>query len=193
MLCGLEIDLRDDKTILERLAKVKQKPITTEAGMKLARELKLQKYVECSALTGKGLKNVFNEAIIAAVFESPAPYSKKKVEFGIPTTLKKIFNFRGKKGKDESQNSHVVKKDKVSKKVGYEYSNMPHYFFIIPAYCHLSSICVRTREARGTFFPSPCSPMFFTANIPTSSMCLIIGSCQGSTIVRGLTELCLID
>ena len=138
LLCGLEIDLRDDKAILERLAKVKQKPITTEAGKKMARELRMKKYVECSALTGKGLKNVFHEAVIAAL-EPPEPYSKKKVEFGIPPALKKMFNFRGRKGKEESQNSHIVKKDKVSEKVGYEYYNniMPHYFFTIPVYCHL--------------------------------------------------------
>ena len=66
VLVGLKLDLRDDKATLERLAKVKQKPITYEQGMKMAEEIRAFKYVECSALTQEGLKKVFDTAIIAA-------------------------------------------------------------------------------------------------------------------------------
>lgn len=51
LLVGTQIDLRDENTTLEKLAKNKQKPITMEQGEKLAKELKAVKYVECSALT----------------------------------------------------------------------------------------------------------------------------------------------
>lgn len=51
LLVGTQVDLRDDATTIEKLAKNKQKPITFEQGEKLARELKAVKYVECSALT----------------------------------------------------------------------------------------------------------------------------------------------
>lgn len=51
LLVGTQIDLRDENSTLEKLAKNKQKPITLEQGEKLAKELKAVKYVECSALT----------------------------------------------------------------------------------------------------------------------------------------------
>lgn len=69
--------MRDDAGTIEKLSKNKQKPIANEGGEKLARELRAVKYVECSALTQKGLKNVFDEAILAAL-EPPEPAKKKK-------------------------------------------------------------------------------------------------------------------
>lgn len=73
----LQIDLRDDAGTVEKLSKVKMKPITVEQAEKLARELRAVKYVECSALTQKGLKNVFDEAILAAL-EPPEVTKKRK-------------------------------------------------------------------------------------------------------------------
>lgn len=77
LLVGTQVDLRDDATTIEKLAKNRQKPITVEQAEKLARELRAVKYVECSALTQKGLKNVFDEAILAAL-EPPEQPKKKK-------------------------------------------------------------------------------------------------------------------
>uniref|UniRef100_A0A5F4VVQ0 Cell division control protein 42 homolog n=1 Tax=Callithrix jacchus TaxID=9483 RepID=A0A5F4VVQ0_CALJA len=54
LLVGTQIDLRDDPSTIEKLAKNKQKPISPETAEKLARDLKAVKYVECSALTQKG-------------------------------------------------------------------------------------------------------------------------------------------
>lgn len=51
LLVGTQIDLRDDPSTIEKLAKNKQKPINPETAEKLARDLKAVKYVECSALT----------------------------------------------------------------------------------------------------------------------------------------------
>jgi GTPase SAR1 family protein len=62
------VDLRDDNAVLEKLAKSRQRPISFEQGERLARELGAVKYVECSALTQKGLKNVFDEVILSIFF-----------------------------------------------------------------------------------------------------------------------------
>lgn len=51
LLVGTQIDLRDDPSYIEKLAKNKQRPISFDVGEKLAKELKAVKYVECSALT----------------------------------------------------------------------------------------------------------------------------------------------
>ncbi|KAI3389102.1 hypothetical protein SNEBB_007707 [Seison nebaliae] len=77
LIVGTQIDLRDDVTTIEKLAKNRQRPILIESGERLAKELKAVKYVECSALTQKGLKNVFDEAILAAL-EPPSDPKKHK-------------------------------------------------------------------------------------------------------------------
>ncbi|KAG5339717.1 hypothetical protein C0989_003967 [Termitomyces sp. Mn162] len=77
LIVGTQIDLRDDVQVIEKLARQKQRPVTNEQGEKLARELGAVKYVECSALTQKGLKNVFDEAIVAAL-EPPVVKNKKR-------------------------------------------------------------------------------------------------------------------
>lgn len=61
LIVGTQIDLREDSQVIEKLARQKQRPVTSEQGERLARELGAVKYVECSALTQKGLKNVFDE------------------------------------------------------------------------------------------------------------------------------------
>ncbi|VDM32614.1 unnamed protein product [Hydatigera taeniaeformis] len=74
LLVGTQIDLRDDTATLDKLTRNRQKPITYEQGEKLAKEIKAHKYVECSALTQCGLKNVFDEAILATL---EPPQTKK--------------------------------------------------------------------------------------------------------------------
>lgn len=68
LIVGTQVDLRDDQGHLDKLARQKQRPITTEQGERLARELGAVKYVECSALTQRGLKNVFDEVSCSSSF-----------------------------------------------------------------------------------------------------------------------------
>ncbi|KAI9003413.1 cell division control protein 42 [Hyaloraphidium curvatum] len=80
LIVGTQADLRDDPATRAKLDKQKQRPIMPDEGERLARELGAVKYVECSALTQKGLKNVFDEAIVAALEPPPSTSSggKKK-------------------------------------------------------------------------------------------------------------------
>lgn len=67
LLVGTQIDLRDDSTVVDRLQRNKQKPITVEQAEKLAKELKAVKYVECSALT-----QVSCQAVIGSCQQLPS-------------------------------------------------------------------------------------------------------------------------
>ena len=51
LLVGTKIDLRVDDSTIEKLAKYEQKPVNSDQGERLARQLRAVKYVECSALT----------------------------------------------------------------------------------------------------------------------------------------------
>lgn len=55
------MDLREDPSVREKLAKQKMQPVRKEDGEKMAKELGAVKYVECSALTQFKLKDVFDE------------------------------------------------------------------------------------------------------------------------------------
>jgi len=78
IVVGTKIDLREDPKTIEELQKQNRKPITYELGVKLANEIKAIKYFECSALSRKGLKNVFDTALTSIVCAGPSPGSSKK-------------------------------------------------------------------------------------------------------------------
>jgi len=67
ILVGTKVDLRDDRETIEKLKSKGLSPITFQQGMQMAKEINAIKYLECSALTQKGLKNVFDEAIRAVL------------------------------------------------------------------------------------------------------------------------------
>ena len=77
VLVGTQSDLRSDPHTISRLTRSKQDFISEEEAKKLARRIKAYTYAECSALTQKGLKNVFDEAILAT-FREPEEDQKKR-------------------------------------------------------------------------------------------------------------------
>ena len=55
---GTKIDLREDKPTLQALSENNQSPVRREAGQRLSNKIRAVKYLECSALTQRGLKQV---------------------------------------------------------------------------------------------------------------------------------------
>eukprot|EP00300_Choanocystis_sp_HF-7_P022697 c22141_g1_i1.p2 GENE.c22141_g1_i1~~c22141_g1_i1.p2 ORF type:complete len:194 (+),score=47.19 c22141_g1_i1:136-717(+) len=78
ILVGTQMDLRDDRGAIEKLSKLKQKPVTREEGERMAKVCKAAKFMECSALTQDNLKKVFDEAIMSALLPPPAPAATGK-------------------------------------------------------------------------------------------------------------------
>uniref|UniRef100_A0A5F9CJ09 Rac family small GTPase 2 n=1 Tax=Oryctolagus cuniculus TaxID=9986 RepID=A0A5F9CJ09_RABIT len=77
ILVGTKLDLRDDKDTIEKLKEKKLAPITYPQGLALAKEIDSVKYLECSALTQRGLKTVFDEAIRAVLCPQPTRQQKR--------------------------------------------------------------------------------------------------------------------
>lgn len=63
ILVGTKLDLRDDKATVDALEAKNMKPIDYKTGMDMRKDIKAQKYVECSAFTQMNLKSVFDAAI----------------------------------------------------------------------------------------------------------------------------------
>ena len=93
IVVGCKIDLRNDQPTVERLAKNSQRPISREQGEQLARTLTQDvkaagvqgtakskvKYMECSAFTGEGIKDLFEEAArLGLSYTDPDPNRKHR-------------------------------------------------------------------------------------------------------------------
>ncbi|KAK0064188.1 ras-like GTP-binding protein Rho1, partial [Biomphalaria pfeifferi] len=59
ILVGNKKDLRNDQTTIAELAKIKQAPVKAEEGRAMAERIGASAYVECSALTKEGVRDVF--------------------------------------------------------------------------------------------------------------------------------------
>ena len=60
---GAHLDLRDDPRTIEDLAKEKCTPISYSEGLRMQSVIGAVKYLECSALTQEGVKEVFDKAV----------------------------------------------------------------------------------------------------------------------------------
>lgn len=63
ILVGTKLDLREDPATREALRQKRMEPINWERANEVRKQIGAVKYVECSALTQRGLKTVFDEAI----------------------------------------------------------------------------------------------------------------------------------
>ena len=78
ILVGTKLDLREDRETIKKLWDKRMAPITYQQGLSMAKDVGAVKYLECSALTTKGLKIVFDEAIRVVLCPAPAPKQKRK-------------------------------------------------------------------------------------------------------------------
>jgi Ras-related C3 botulinum toxin substrate 1 len=100
LLVGTKLDLREDTETINRLREKNLAPVSFEQGMQKQKEINAVKYecavmlcanvrdaacacaccryMECSALTQKGLKQVFDEAIRAVLNPPVTKKGKKK-------------------------------------------------------------------------------------------------------------------
>jgi GTPase SAR1 family protein len=75
---GNKIDMRDEYAIMKK--DPKEAPIMRETARKIIEEEFQCKYMECSALTQEGLKNIFDEAMRMVIQKKMKPIVKKKKE-----------------------------------------------------------------------------------------------------------------
>lgn len=67
VLVGTQCDLREDVKVLIDLAKYRERPVDPAEAKDCVREIGGVSYVECSSLTQKNLKEVFDTAILATL------------------------------------------------------------------------------------------------------------------------------
>lgn len=67
ILVGCKKDLRRDPRVIEELRKTSQRPVTPEEGMAVASKIGAKHYLECSAKSGEGVREVFQYATRAAL------------------------------------------------------------------------------------------------------------------------------
>uniref|UniRef100_A0A8C5QGK8 Ras homolog family member V n=1 Tax=Leptobrachium leishanense TaxID=445787 RepID=A0A8C5QGK8_9ANUR len=76
VLVGTQADLRDDVNVLIRLNSCQVRPVSELQAQGVSQKIRAHSYIECSALTQKNLKEVFDTAIIGAI-EHKARLEKK--------------------------------------------------------------------------------------------------------------------
>ncbi|KAJ3127011.1 GTP-binding protein Rho1 [Nowakowskiella sp. JEL0407] len=67
LLVGCKKDLRYDQKTIDELRKLNSRPVSAEEGAAMASKIRAYKYLECSARTGEGVREVFDHAARAAL------------------------------------------------------------------------------------------------------------------------------
>lgn len=81
ILVGNKTDLREEPNIIAHLQSERMAPITKAQGIEMAQKINAIKYVECSAKTQRGLKEVFHtaaEVVVCPEIYRPNLAKKKK-------------------------------------------------------------------------------------------------------------------
>jgi Ras family protein A len=70
ILVACKKDLRDDPKTIQDLSRMNQRPVSRAEGLAVAQKIGAQGYVECSAKTGEGVREVFQTATKYALMVS---------------------------------------------------------------------------------------------------------------------------
>ena len=73
ILVGNKKDLRNDENVKKELSKIKQTPVKSEEGSLMCERIKGYAYLECSAKTREGVRDVFETAVKAALKSKKKP------------------------------------------------------------------------------------------------------------------------
>ena len=78
ILVGNKKDLRNDDNVKRELSKMKQEPVKNEEGSLMRERIKAYAYLECSAKTKEGVRDVFTTAVRAALMTKAERRNKRK-------------------------------------------------------------------------------------------------------------------
>ena len=78
ILVGCKVDLRNDPKTIETLRQTSQQPVSTAEGQAVADKIGALKYIECSARTSQGVREVFENATRASLIAKEKPTKKKR-------------------------------------------------------------------------------------------------------------------
>ncbi|WVR09544.1 GTP-binding protein rhoA [Kwoniella sp. DSM 27419] len=78
ILVACKKDLRNDPKTAQDLGRMNQRPVSREEGVAVAQKIGAQGYVECSAKTGEGVREVFQTATKHALMSKKSGRSGRK-------------------------------------------------------------------------------------------------------------------
>ena len=77
ILVGTKKDLRNDENVKRELSKMKQEPVKSEEGSLICERINAYAYLECSAKTTEGVRDVFTTATRAALMTNERRNKRK--------------------------------------------------------------------------------------------------------------------
>lgn len=89
VLVGTQSDLREDVNVLIELAKYRERPVVPQEAQQCAEDMRAVSYMECSSLTQKNLKEVFDAAIVASIQHSDSQ-QQHRLKKRTPDKMKKL-------------------------------------------------------------------------------------------------------